>query len=160
MSKLSIQSYTDKSIVVIGDTKNYKDSLKSLGGKWNASLTNRETGEKFMGWIFYSSKRNELQNWIDSLGEIGESKQESKQETNRESKQESKQEIKRDSVNKSDTERIQNLEKTVQILLSKLSMLENEITSLKKSTKEINYENVEEFEEEEQVKPRARLLRR
>ena len=65
-SSLQIVSYTDKSFVVIGDTKTHKDSLKNLGGKWNGSLTNKETGEKFMGWIFYSSKKREIQSWIDT----------------------------------------------------------------------------------------------
>ena len=47
-------SYTDKSFVVYGDTKKYKDSLKNLGGKFNKNL---KLGESTLpGWIY--SKKN------------------------------------------------------------------------------------------------------
>lgn len=143
-SSVHIVSYTDKSVVVIGDTKSHKDSLKSLGGKWNASLTNRETGEKFMGWIFYINKQKEVQSWIDKGCppiEGGES--------------ESKQDFARpQAMGIVDTEnRIRKLEKTVEMLLSKVSTLELE---LKGKKEEYEYEEVEEAP----VKPQRRLLRR
>jgi hypothetical protein len=75
-SKICIQDYSAKSFVVRGETRDYKDSLKSLGGKWNASLTDKETGEKFGAWIFWSDKRQEIEEWIktckeDNLPSIG-----------------------------------------------------------------------------------------
>jgi hypothetical protein len=46
MTDLTVEDYSEKSIVVRGETREHKDALKSLGGKWNARL--RDGG----GWIF------------------------------------------------------------------------------------------------------------
>jgi hypothetical protein len=51
MSDLSCTDYSEKAIVVRGDTKEHKDALKNLGGKYNANLKDGA------GWIF--SKKNE-----------------------------------------------------------------------------------------------------
>lgn len=65
MASLNIVNYSDKSFVVTGDdTRKYKDHLKNLGGKWNSRLTNKANGEKFSGWVFYSSLREKVENWI------------------------------------------------------------------------------------------------
>lgn len=61
-----IQNYTDKSFVVRGDTKKYREQLKNLGGKWNNLLTDKETGEKFAGWIYPSIKKNDVKKWYDN----------------------------------------------------------------------------------------------
>ena len=50
-----IVDYSDKSVAVIGDTRQFKDNLKSMGGKWNAHLT--VDGARAMGWIFRTSQR-------------------------------------------------------------------------------------------------------
>tara|TARA_Y100000389_G_scaffold190257_1_gene214917 strand:- start:101 stop:232 length:132 start_codon:yes stop_codon:yes gene_type:complete len=39
MSTIRIEKYTEKSIVVRGETTEYKETLKSLGGKWNITIT-------------------------------------------------------------------------------------------------------------------------
>jgi hypothetical protein len=175
-SSITIISYTEKSIAVIGDTKTYKDSLKNLGGKWNASLTNKETGEKFMGWIFYSSKKKDIQSWIDGgcqniqNGSVSDDRQQSRIQ---ESKQEGKQEIRPDNIqaktisknSSSNEDRIRQLEKTVELLLTKLSSLETEVKSLKgKNTQtQSQYQTADEFDYEEVVEeiqiPKKRLLR-
>lgn len=36
---LILQNYTEKSIAVFGDTKQYKEKLKELGGKFVSGLT-------------------------------------------------------------------------------------------------------------------------
>jgi hypothetical protein len=59
-----IEDYTTKSFVVRGDTRESKDSLKALGGKWNSGLTDKDTGDKFGAWLFWSDKRKELDSWI------------------------------------------------------------------------------------------------
>jgi hypothetical protein len=59
-----IEDYTPKSFVVRGDTRDSKDSLKALGGKWNSSLTDKDSGDKFGAWLFWSDKRKELDSWI------------------------------------------------------------------------------------------------
>lgn len=63
---LELINYTEKSCVVRGDTKPHKDSLKNMGGKWNSNLTDRETGDKFGGWIFPMSRRSRLEKWESS----------------------------------------------------------------------------------------------
>tara|TARA_B100001094_G_C18076893_1_gene743100 strand:+ start:305 stop:781 length:477 start_codon:yes stop_codon:yes gene_type:complete len=64
MSSIQIQDYTAKSFVVRGDTRDYKEDIKTIGGKWNASLTDKESGERFGGWIFPSGKRREVEKWL------------------------------------------------------------------------------------------------
>lgn len=52
-SDINIQNYSDKAIVVRGNTRKYKEDLKKLGGKYNGRLS---AGP---GWIF--SKKSELE---------------------------------------------------------------------------------------------------
>ena len=54
MKKLEVRDYSERAIVVIGETKEFKDSLKQLGGRYNKFLS---CGE---GWVF--SRR-----WIDDV---------------------------------------------------------------------------------------------
>lgn len=49
---IEIVKYTEKTFIVKGDTKDYKDKLKEIGGKWNGF-------KKF--WIFPNSKREEVE---------------------------------------------------------------------------------------------------
>ena len=51
---ISIEEYTDRSVVVRGETRQYKEDLKKLGGKYNSRLR----GEP--GWIFPKSKQNDI----------------------------------------------------------------------------------------------------
>ena len=51
---LNLEYYSNNSIAVFGDTKPWKETLKSLGGRWNANLTGRG------GWIFPRIKEQEL----------------------------------------------------------------------------------------------------
>lgn len=62
---LKIEAYSEKSIVVFGNTKDYKEQLKEFGGKWNSNLN--KNGEKFGGWIYPNIKKTELENWIQTL---------------------------------------------------------------------------------------------
>lgn len=63
-NNIYIYDYTAKSFVVRGDTQPHKDSIKAMGGKFDTRFTDKETGEKFGGWLFWTSKRSELANWI------------------------------------------------------------------------------------------------
>ncbi len=69
---INIVNYSEKSIAVLGDTKPIKDHLSALGGKWNPSLTHN--GEKVSGWIFVSSKRDDVKKILISYsqGTLGE----------------------------------------------------------------------------------------
>lgn len=75
-SKISIQDYTDKSFVVRGDTTAYKDTLKDMGGKWNSRLTDKDTGDKFGAWLFWTEKRGDIEKWLKSGCSTNEKKQE------------------------------------------------------------------------------------
>ena len=60
-------TYTEKSIVVRGETRDHKEELKNLGGKWNAKLTDKSTEEQFGGWIFPTSKHEKVKKWLVSV---------------------------------------------------------------------------------------------
>lgn len=64
MASIYIETYSDKSFVVRGDTKEYKESLKAMGGKWNSRLTDKKSGDFFGAWIFFSDKHAEVNNWL------------------------------------------------------------------------------------------------
>lgn len=60
-----IEEYTARSFVVRGETRDHKDTLKSMGGKWNGRLTDKSTNQKFGAWLFWTDKFDEVQAWID-----------------------------------------------------------------------------------------------
>ena len=64
-STIYIEEYSPKSFVVRGGTTQYKDSLAALGGKWNSSLTDKQSGDKFGAWLFWGEKRKEITEWIE-----------------------------------------------------------------------------------------------
>ena len=55
---MRVEKHSEKSIVVRGDTRNYKTELKELGGRWNGRLG---------GWVFQVKARAE----VDALVESG-----------------------------------------------------------------------------------------
>ena len=55
---LKIEDYTDRSIVVNGNTRKYKEDLKKLGGKYNGNLENGP------GWIFPKLTENSVKTFI------------------------------------------------------------------------------------------------
>jgi hypothetical protein len=63
MTDLTVEDYTEKSIVVRGNTQEYKTQLASLGGKWNANL--RGGG----GWIFSKKSEDKVLEFI-SAGDV------------------------------------------------------------------------------------------
>ena len=54
-----IVDYSEKSIALFGDTKPIKDLLKAMGGRFNPRLIYK--ADKRAGWIFQTSKREELE---------------------------------------------------------------------------------------------------
>jgi len=70
---INIVNYSEKSIAVLGETKPIKEHLSAIGGKWNPSLTHN--GEKVAGWIFVTSKREEVKKVLVSYsqGSLGDS---------------------------------------------------------------------------------------
>lgn len=63
ITDLDITNYSDKSIAVYGNTRDHKDSLKALGGKYNSRLRDGP------GWIFPKSLENDLRNFMET-GEV------------------------------------------------------------------------------------------
>ena len=58
---MKLINYSDRSFVLSGeDTRNHRDFIKSLGGKWNGCLTDPITGERLRGWIFSNTKKNHV----------------------------------------------------------------------------------------------------
>ena len=66
-TNLNIQmgEYSDKSIIIYGDTKPYKDLLKELKGRYNSNL--RVDGEKVSGWIFSKKHKEKLEKFIQHI---------------------------------------------------------------------------------------------
>jgi hypothetical protein len=58
MTDLSCTDYSEKAIVVRGNTKEYKDQLKSLGGKFNANLRDGA------GWIFPKKDEDKVLSFV------------------------------------------------------------------------------------------------
>jgi hypothetical protein len=61
---LRLVKYSDKAYAVFGQTKEYKDKLKEIGGKFNPYL--KENGEKSPGWIFSAKKMDLLTELVNS----------------------------------------------------------------------------------------------
>ena len=64
---LSCNDYSDKAVVVRGDTKEHKEQLKSLGGKYNANLRDGP------GWIFSKKAEKTVREFIQN-GTVPESR--------------------------------------------------------------------------------------
>lgn len=74
-AKFEIINYSEKAIAVIGDTKEIKEELKKLGGRFNPRLS---CGA---GWIFSKKIENELKSFL-SCGKVTTSQGERKQKNN------------------------------------------------------------------------------
>lgn len=59
---LEIVDYSEKAIAVFGDTKEVKDLLKELGGRFNPSLN--YNGEKRSGWVFSKKQADKVKELI------------------------------------------------------------------------------------------------
>ena len=55
MTDVRVESYSEKAIIVRGDTKTYKDDLKKLGGKWNSTLK---------GWVFPKTQQRNVEEFF------------------------------------------------------------------------------------------------
>ena len=82
MTQLSIKEYTAKSFVVRGvtpdDTRDHKDELKKLGGKFNAKLRSIDGDKYEPGWIFATRNKNKVQTFIDKINDSIDEEQDEK----------------------------------------------------------------------------------
>ena len=53
-----LSKYSEKSFVVTGNTKDHKEELKEMGGRYNSKLS---CGS---GWIFSFSRKDEVESWV------------------------------------------------------------------------------------------------
>lgn len=60
---LCMKKYSEKSFAIYGDTKKYKEDLKSLGGKFNMNLRGGQ------GWIFRATDAVKVSKWIEEDNE-------------------------------------------------------------------------------------------
>ena len=60
---VAIERYSERSIVVRGDTRPHKDSLKDMGGVFNRGLKNSE-GVCSPGWIFSIKREASVTEWL------------------------------------------------------------------------------------------------
>lgn len=60
VENVTIEKYSEKSFVVRGETKQHKEKLSDLGGKWNSRLRDGA------GWIFPNMFKDNVQNWINN----------------------------------------------------------------------------------------------
>lgn len=55
-----------KAVVIYGNTKPYKEELKTMNGHFNKFLKNPQTNVQFAGWIFRKEREEELKAWCES----------------------------------------------------------------------------------------------
>ena len=144
-TKITIQDYSEKSFVVRGDTTPHKDTLKDLGGKWNSRLTDKETGDKFGAWLFWSDKRDEIEKWLQNGCPVGEK---------------SKEDIRNQPFSRN--EAVQVSLKDMTELLKKIDNLTKMVENLQKSQNTLQKKEIiedDEEDDEETKTPPRRLLR-
>lgn len=132
---LSVASYSERAIVVRGDTRDFKTELRDMQGKWNSRLKGGP------GWIFPKKKQDQVLEAISSL------------EPRVSSETESKTDYSPPAITTNTEDRIQALEKKVDLLLSQLSGIMN--CMQKNESKP-----VVGTQDSGDKKPRKRLLRR
>lgn len=57
---ITILEYSEKAIIILGDTKHLKDELFKVA-RWNRNLTHPETGEKVGAWIASKKKQADIE---------------------------------------------------------------------------------------------------
>lgn len=121
---ISIIPHTEKSFAVYTNSVfRYMDSLNNLGGMFESKINHSESGEKYMGWIFYIDKKEEIQNWINSGCPVVTKKKKVKQSFE---KILFPPKIKNISPVNIEGDKIKSLEKIIETLLSKMKLLEEE----------------------------------
>ena len=157
-SSVYIQEYSAKSFVVRGDTQPHKEALKNLGGKWGNSFTDKESGEKFGAWLFWAAKKPELEKWISNGMVITEKSSSPKKEkvTSTESND------MRERINRIETMLIDIVEVMESLDIDDVEKLKNtDFYKWYAKQNESKFSVDDTFdEEEEETKPRKRLLKK
>lgn len=143
MSKvLIIEEYSEKSFVVRGDTKPHSNKLKDLLGSYNPRLRGGP------GWIFANKNRGDVEDYISRNNIPIEINPTLPSQINREVNREVNREIKSKDVYENFTKILERLEKKIDKLLCYHSQTEQNHRILED----------QDFKEEEDIKPKKRLL--
>lgn len=130
MTEIYIENYTEKSFVVLGDTRPHKENIKKFGGKWNSRLRDNK-----MGWIFPMSKRDSVEKYINTFKKTGNIPE----------------------IKESQTKMFSMSQKDLENILKRLEKLEQEVICLRQEVKELKNKDIGG---EVQNKPvRRRLLK-
>jgi len=62
-----IENYTPKSFIVTGNTKPFMNSLKGNNGTFNRNLTDPETKEKVIGYIFSNKNLDNVKKLVEKI---------------------------------------------------------------------------------------------
>lgn len=62
---LQVKNYSEKSFVVLGETKEHKEKLKELGGRFNKFL--KVKGKAVEGWIFGKKRMPQVKEFVKSV---------------------------------------------------------------------------------------------
>lgn len=67
---IKIVKYSEKAIAIFGEeTKNIKEDIKAIGGRFNRFLKNPENeNEKLAGWILSTKKLDKIVDVLTGLG--------------------------------------------------------------------------------------------
>lgn len=65
--KVFLYEYSEKSVAVFGDTRPIKDTLKSMGGRFNRNLYPFGPDTAMPGWVFPAKMKEDLNAYINTL---------------------------------------------------------------------------------------------
>lgn len=157
---LEIVDYSERAVVLFGNTKPFKSNLEAIGAKFNPSLKYSEE-ERKPGWVFVKSKLKTLEQLVNDInqGKINASTETEKPKY-----------VKQTSETNNTTQTTID-KKAFMNLVARVEQLEQELAMIKKynikssssvpspASAEINfYEEDEEEEEEELPRNRPRLI--
>ena len=162
---ISLEEYTDRSIVVRGETRQYKEDLKKLGGKYNSKLR----GEP--GWIFPKSKQADIIKFMKE-GKRLVSEEEARAGEARTLEWESKRSIEKKTYSSSSsndnsvlidmikkfTQKIDLMDKKLLIILMTANNIKDTV-SKKVVKKKVEQSSSDDSSEEDEPAPRKRLLK-
>ena len=127
-----LEQYSEKAIVLFGDTEKVKDRIKTLGGKYNSNLKGRP------GWVFTNSSRPKLEAFLKTLEDGGDTEE----------------------IRVEPTGVYSSAEPNIDVLLKRIEKLELRIQKLEGGANpKPGLEPIIEFEEPEEERPK-RLLKR
>lgn len=65
-SAITILSYSPRSIIVVGPTKQFKEAFKAAWGRWSVNLKHPETGQVTKGWVFSNKRKAQIEQILNA----------------------------------------------------------------------------------------------